>query len=963
MARFGLLDSEDEASDASSIEQEEELEPDESSTTRSISIPLSTEDEDQEEEEEEEEEDAPPRASLLSDQDEEEEEEEDQDDYSMDEQPVSLTRKRSVRATRQNTTTGSRTPSPVPNSRRKPSQLGGTTAVVQSPWAQQLKLEPKRVQVMQASFFGQSSSLERRELEQHEQQQRESKRRMIQQQPAAAAPSKPVQSQSVSVPTPVVDPTPFRPYRTYTRVPLKDSISDQTSSQQNLVDAGLALGRSYKIGWGTKGEILSLKGVYDKSQVKSDVVKLEKLKLVSDDDDDAKISAIRLLELQLAQSEIYPSCHTDPSASSPVPFASPLPSLRFHHFSSLFTDTTTNESDGDKLSNSPEAQLFKLASHLFDEIPDLHLVNPTTTTASKTTITNLRRRDLISNWLSKTLLPTISNSLNSPSTDPLTKIYLLLTTHQLSSACELSLNSNNLRLSTLISQIGTISSSSTDLKFQLDLELQLKKWKEFGIDSNVSLKVRRIYELLSGNLGLSKGGKGGIEDESKEFHVLENETEWKVAFAMGLWYSRNNNNNNKEDEEKEEEEEVARAMKLYEKSFKDFPEKVPSPLPIHYRSSSSSSSKGLDAMDPIYHLLKLYTSPTHTLEQTLSPSNFGKSLTDYRLPWHLYLLFSRVLRKRDFEDRLTIGRGEGNEDDEEMMMMMTEEETTTTRPRKEGNSVRADQVTTSYAHQLESLGLWEWSCFVLLHLELELPRAQSLQQLILRNVSNLNPTIESFLTETLKIPMFYLDRSKAIYYQSLGQVFNSYKFYLKALETEKAHEIVVQELGPEALIRGDENLVKRLMEPFREDPLEGQEEEEEEGEFRGTVQGWELGGKIYLQYLHTLSLFSSTTKTSQLSSSTSHQNYLISTLKSLQTFIIQINSNEKMKSNLKLKLATQEMSSRLNFLVKSGLGGSRALSITQPSLLDESDKLVWLQGATKNFLQSSLKKAGAVTTV
>ncbi|GAA5992408.1 hypothetical protein JCM5350_000968 [Sporobolomyces pararoseus] len=943
MARFGLLDdSEDEVSDASSIQEEEEegnqshTEGGDDSTSRSISLPLSTTDD---EDEEEDEEDAPPRASLVSDLEQAEEEEEEEEDYSMDEQPRGHSRS-------SDTSRESRSPSPPPPRRPvvvRPSS--NSTRRNQSPWAQQLKLEPKRVQVMQASFFGQSTTTPQSSSS----SERESKRRMIVQQgqqsfknPTTTTTTPIATSQpTLSVPTPFIDSTPFRPYRTYTRVPLKDSIvTDQTSSRQSLVDAGLALGRSYRVGWGTKGEIVSLKGVYNQSETKSDVVKIEKLKLVSDND---KTSALRLLELQLKHSEIYPSCHTDPStSSSPVPFASPLPTLRFHHFSSLFTTTTTEDSESStsELSNSPEAQLFKLASHLFDEIPDLHLSSSSPKTA--TTITNLRRRALLSHWLSTTLLPTISTSLNSPSISPLSKIYLLLTTHQLSKACDLALESNNLRLSTLISQIGTISSSSTDLKFQLDLESQLKKWKEFGIDSNLSIQVRRIYELLSGNLGLSKGSSRGEgrENESKEFHVLENETEWKVAFAMGLWYSRNNNSIGGEQEE-EEEEEVARAMKLYEQNYQTFPDKVPSPLP----TTHSTSSK-YDAKDPIYHLLKLYTCPTHSLEESLSPSNFGNSLTDYRLPWHLYLLFSRVLRKRDFEDRLETV----NDDEEGSVMMMTEQQSERERERQ-GNSVKADQLTSSYAHQLESLGLWEWSVFVLLHLELDLLRAQSIQQTILRNVQLLTPRVESFLIETLKIPNFYLDRARAVYSKSLGDLFSSYKYLLKAQETEKAHEIVVEELGPEALIRGDSNLLKRSLEPFREDPLEG--EEEEEGDFRGTVQGWEEGGKVYLQYLHTLSLFSSP-KTSLSSTS---QTYLYSTLKSLQRFITRINSTEKLKKNKKLRMASSEMSSRLNVLAKSV--GGRALSITQPSLLGESDKLVWLQGATRDFLQSSLKKAQA----
>ena len=341
-----------------------------------------------------------------------------------------------------------------------------------------------------------------------------------------------------------------------------------------------------------------------------------------------------------------------------------------------------------------------MASLLFDEIPHLglsssldlsYLPSPSTYTSS---ITSLRRVDLLSSWLTHSLLPSISSSLHSPNLSSLEKIFLLLTTHQISQACDLALSSNNLRLATLISQIGTISSAQTDPQFQRDLSDQLSKWKEFKVDSHLSVEVRKIYELLSGNLGVSEGRKGSKEDEAKEFHVLEGR-EWKAAFAMGLWYSRQQTNNNSGNSDQ-----IASSLNQYDSTCFISSSPVAPPTPAYLPSTTASTPS--TPLDPIYHLLKLYTSPTHSLESFLSPLNFGPSPTDYRLPWHLYLMFSRVLRKRDFEDRLELG-------DE-----MDEEE-------REGNSVRADQVTISYAQQLESLGMWEWSAFVLMHLELEVP--------------------------------------------------------------------------------------------------------------------------------------------------------------------------------------------------------------------------------------------------
>ncbi|GAA6013720.1 hypothetical protein JCM11491_005071 [Sporobolomyces phaffii] len=939
MARFGLLDSDDEASDASSsVRPDDEADFDGGdSTARSISVPPLSEDEDDDDDDD----DAPPRASLLSDDDGDdlESEQDDAEDYSMDEH--SRSRSRSYSAT----------PSLPPPARRKPQlQLGGSVAQQQqqSPWAQQLKLEPKRVQVMQASFFGQAASsrdvdvARERERERDESdQERLGKRRATQldfsQRAAAPAPLPPPslqQSQpSQPVPTPVVDPAPFRPYRTYSRIPLQDSIT--RDAENSLADAGLGLGRSYRVGWGSAGELVTL----DVGKGKSDVINIDKVKLVSEQD---KTSSLRLLELQLTHTEIFPSSHTDPSSSSPVPFASPLPSLRFSHFSQLFTSSSssTSDSSSSELENSREAQFFKLASHLFDEVPDLSL-SPNASPSYVSTVTALRRRNLLSTWLSSNLLPTISHQLHDPAVPAMTKIFLLLSTHQLAAACDLALESSNLRLATLISQLGTVSASGTDRQFQRDLVRQVEKWNEYKVDSHVSVGVRKVYEVLSGNLGTSKGrDAAGREDESAEFHVLD-AVEWKAAFAMGLWYARH-----EEAADGPETDEVESAVRRYERQFTaaSNPRHVARPVPSYVATSTSaspSSSTATGPLDPIYHLLKLYTSATHSLEESLSPLNFGPHPTDYRLPWHLYLMFSRVLRRRDFEDRLELDRS----DDDMREGEGAESE-------GEGNSVRADQVTTSYASQLESLGCWEWSVFVLLHLELEAPRAQAIQQVLTRHVTSLTPTISSFLVDTLKLPRFYLDRARATHAQSIGDVFGTYKHLLSAQEPSQAHTIAVEELCPEAIVRGDEGLLKRLLEPFREDRDDG-DEDEAEGEFRGTVAGWEQGGKIYLEYLHTLSLFSNP-RTATLA--TSHA-YLARTVRRVQAYSQQFASVPRLSDNLKLRMAMNEMSSRLNVLSRA-VGGT-ALSVTRPSLLGESDKLVWLQGATESLFKSSLAKATA----
>ncbi|GAA6060694.1 hypothetical protein JCM10212_005076 [Sporobolomyces blumeae] len=981
MARFGLVDSDSE-SDASTHGE------DRSNTSRSrttspprddLSLDYGDDDEATIEQDEDEElADAPPRASLLSSDDDDDEEDDDSGDASFDalssSTPPPQPRSRLARSTRSPSHAVSQASghgSPAPPARRRQLDLPRSAhhhhqQQQPQPWAQQLKLEPKRVAVMQATFFGQAPKVDERDTRDRERQEldeaRDVKRRQVEKglaQRAAATTtsslfptvSTPATAGPASVPTPIVDPAPFCPLRTYSRVALADSIAK--GKEGNAVDEGLALGRSYRVGWGRKGEIVSLTGVYDPSNAasRSDVLHVEKLRLVPNDD---KASSLRLLKLQLEHSQIFASSESDPSSPSTVPFASPVPSLRFSHFVELFS-SSSDSSASTELRNSSEAQLFELASCLFDEVPNLGISEPSGTAAAggaglefaptpayTSSITSLRRRDALSSWLSQTLLPSVTASLHSSRLNPLQKIFLLLTAHELSSACDLALTSSNLRLATLISQIGPTSSSSTDPGFQRDLERQLEKWREYKVDSHLPDDVRKIYEVLSGNLGVSPGRtQGGIEDRAQEVHVLEG-LEWKAAFAMGLWYGRNERRSSR-DGLAPEEDEVARAVEAYEHAF-DRDSRVSLPLPS-YAPVTSPTSAGSTHRDPIYHLLKLYTSPTHSLEAVLEPKNFGPCPTDYRLPWHLYLLFSRVLRRRDFEDRVEV------EQDGDMDVGETGNEV-------EGNSVRADQVTVSYAAQLESLGMWEWSAFVLLHLELEAPRADAIQQLLTRHITSVTPELEQFIVSTLQIPPTYLSRARATHAQSIGDVFSTYKLLLSSQLAERAHRIAVEDLVPEAIVRGDKSLVERLLEPFREDVDEEDEDgaEAQRAELRGSVEEWEMGGKVYLQYLRTLSLFSSAS-TQSLSSSIS---YLSQTIVSVQRFAQRARTTERTKGNKKLKMAVSEMQSRLNVLSRS-LGG-KPLSVTQPSTLPESDKLTWLQGATHSFLEASLRKAGPAIT-
>ena len=113
---------------------------------------------------------------------------------------------------------------------------------------------------------------------------------------------------------------------------------------------------------------------------------------------------------------------------------------------------------------------------------------------------------------------------------------------------------------------------------------------------------------------------------------------------------------------------------------------------------------GSDSPDALFSLIKLFANPACSLSSIFTPFSFAPSPSDYRLPWHLYILLSRCLRTRDFPDRGDPGveRGTPSADGE---------------PEVEGHSPSADLLASSYALQLEQADMLQEAVFVLLHVE------------------------------------------------------------------------------------------------------------------------------------------------------------------------------------------------------------------------------------------------------
>lgn len=197
-------------------------------------------------------------------------------------------------------------------------------------------------------------------------------------------------------------------------------------------------------------------------------------------------------------------------------------SLRFGAFSSVF----------DRDDRSQEASLWRLGVALFDEI-DLRLP-PTAPQDLVSRVTSLRRKAALSAWLSHAVSSTVeveSRAHVAASRDA-ALVFSYLTGHQLERACSAALDAGDLRLATLLAQIG-----GGDATFRQDVNQQLSTWRSEGVDAHITKDHRRIYELLAGNVGLSKGTSSVREAiDQVEDLAIAGGLDWKRAFGLHLWY-------------------------------------------------------------------------------------------------------------------------------------------------------------------------------------------------------------------------------------------------------------------------------------------------------------------------------------------------------------------------------------------------------------------------------------------
>lgn len=454
-----------------------------------------------------------------------------------------------------------------------------------------------------------------------------------------------------------------------------------------------------------------------------------------------------------------------------------------------------------------ERAVWKLASILFDplEVSCAELLKNLQVERSSAFEQRVRRDALSAFWTQS-----VEGSAAQHAKDAATsgeKALAYLTCNDIEKSCDVLMEGSNFRLATLVAQLPG------DKKMKTMVNKQIESWRSQNVISEMDEPIRALYELIAGNVAVSEGKAGPVEDRASTFGISSHfGLDWRRSFGLRLWFGSGVDS-------------VADAVRSYAQDVTSGKETV-RPLPT---STEQTMVPSWDDPNPelredmLFSLLKLYAytagwlPPTNAtkLDFLLLPSSVSGNPLDARLSWQLAELL-RSKRILSFDD-------------------LTDAE--------------KDELTLTLATQLEVAGHLDEAFNVLLHISFDSAREQYIRDLLHRRASDLfgglkNDQLPAFLVDNLHIPSVWIQRARALHARAvLADLPLSATFLLQSGANEEAHQVLCREVGPQAVVTQDYDALRELLGHFEDDT-----------QHNAQPSGWRTGGQIYFDFIHLLDL-------------------------------------------------------------------------------------------------------------
>ncbi|XP_070502956.1 nuclear pore complex protein Nup98-Nup96 [Chironomus tepperi] len=389
------------------------------------------------------------------------------------------------------------------------------------------------------------------------------------------------------------------------------------------------------------------------------------------------------------------------------------------------------------------------------------------------------RRDLLSSWCENVV--TDNDALKS-NQDYLDRLINLIMCHKVNDACDLAFENNDINLSMLIAQAsGSISCKQL-------IQHQLSCWRQVEADEFIDERRLKILMIIAG-IPAMEGPNNTTLNVFEDYN-------WLKCLALQLWYISSCVSS------------VTDSILAYEQNSLNEDANVALPVPSYCKPEDSMNCKFYDIR---FHLMKLYSQRSHSLEVLLNPANYSKDLMDYRLSFFVLQILE------------TLGYHHISE------------------------SCRL-KILTSFADQLETNGLWEWSIFVMLHISEQNYREKAIHQLLYRYIKiddELNSEYsakEKFILEDLGISEKWIFWAKSIRARSLNNHQVELKYLLKAKQWSQAHDVLMKHIAPDLFINDQIDYLKSLLKQF---------------ENTTEIQHWKVQGQILLNFIELNESFTS----------------------------------------------------------------------------------------------------------
>lgn len=434
-----------------------------------------------------------------------------------------------------------------------------------------------------------------------------------------------------------------------------------------------------------------------------------------------------------------------------------------------------------------------------------------------------------------------------------------LSCNNVAEACHALLEGLNLRLATMVAQIGG------DANMRQTMLTQIEEWRRLDMLAEMEDAHRALYELLSGNCAQADGKLGtGRENKAVSFNISSRfSLDWRRAFGLRLWYGTL------------ADEPIELAVAQFADAIRDGLEDV-RPVPWFVRDNADMGWTDPDATnreDLLWGILKLYAASKldvpANVEDVLAPENVSGHPLNARLSFQLFQLFySRHGDAKEADERkvgMPTFRGDSEGDFRRSFMSSTATVTNRDTQGIDPLIELGDNITLSYAASLHTQQHWTTAIWVYTHLSSAAMREHYIRSLVNQfaksiTLADTDSTYAS-LTNELHVPATWLHAAAALQAKTEGDAVREATHLILADEPDEAHEVLCRKVGPDAIISRDYEPLRELMAGFMPEEANGSTNDgaslassKRSGYGRGQehVAGWAQGGQIYFDYIELL---------------------------------------------------------------------------------------------------------------